>query len=323
VYASRTDSGPYTRSSGGRRKDHPHRVRDHMKKKYSGFTRRRFIGSSVGVAAALQFPHALSAFGLTPNPPICKLVPEQEVGPYYLANEFLRSDITEGKPGVPLALRVVVMDSRSCKPLANAAIDIWHCDALGLYSGFTKQNPTGPGGPPPDFDPQHPRNRSGPPENMGPPPENHPTDKLTFLRGIQFTGADGSVNFQTVFPGFYMGRTNHIHFKVRVGGNTDGKSYEAGHTSHIGQIFFPEEIAAELMKHEPYSLHTIHRVTSSEDDIFNDQHGDLSVAQIPLVRTGDSGFHADLVAYVDPTATPAATGRMRGPGGPPSHDDQH
>jgi protocatechuate 3,4-dioxygenase beta subunit len=227
------------------------RAHDNMKKENYGFTRRRFIGSTVGVAAALQLPRAVSAFGLTPPPADCRLIPEQEVGPYYIADELLRSDITEGKPGVPLALRVVVIDSRTCKPLANAAIDIWHCDALGLYSGFTKQNPMGPGGfggpprggPPPDFDPQHPGNRPGPRENMGAPPANHPTDKLTFLRGIQFTAADGSVNFQTVVPGFYMGRTNHIHFKVRIGGDTDGKSYAAGHTSHVGQIFFPEEVA--------------------------------------------------------------------------------
>lgn len=305
-----------------------------MKKENYGFTRRRFIGSTVGVAASLQWPRGLSAFGLTPPPAGCRLIPEQEVGPFYIADELLRSDITEGKPGIPLALRVVVIDSRTCKPLANAAIDIWHCDALGLYSGFTKQNPMGPGGPggfggpppggpPPDFDPQHPGNRPGPRENMGAPPANHPTDKLTFLRGIQLTAADGSVNFQTAFPGFYMGRTNHIHFKVRVGGNTGGKSYAAGHTSHIGQVFFPEEVAAELMKHEPYSLREIHRVTAAEDDIFTDQHGDLSVANLQPARSGEvaPSFRADLVAYVDPTATPAAT-RMRGPGGPPPNNNQ-
>jgi protocatechuate 3,4-dioxygenase beta subunit len=312
------------------RKRDPHWAQHNMKKENSEFTRRRFIGSTVGVAAALQLPRAVSAFGLTPPLAGCRLIPEQEVGPYYVADELLRSDITEGKPGVPLALRVVVLDSRTCTPLPNAAIDIWHCDALGLYSGFTKQNPMGPGGPggfggpPRDFDPQHPGNRPGPRENMGAPPANHPTDKLTFLRGIQLTAADGSVNVRTVFPGFYMGRTNHIHFKVRVDGDTDGKSYVAGHTSHVGQIFFPEEVAAELMKHQPYSLHEIHRVTATEDDIFTDQHGDLSVANLQPVRSGEvsAGFRADLVAYVDPNATPAATGRMLGPGGPPPNNNQ-
>jgi protocatechuate 3,4-dioxygenase beta subunit len=303
-----------------------------MKKKTFRFTRRRFIGSTVSAAAALPLSRAVNAFGLTPPPAGCRLIPEQEIGPYYVPGELLRSNITEGKPGVPLALHLVIIDSRTCQPLANAAIDIWHCDALGLYSGFTKQNPMGPGGfggpppggPPPDFDPQHPGNRPGPHENMGAPPANHPTDQLTFLRGIQLTAEDGSVNFQTVFPGFYMGRTNHIHFKVRVGGNTDGKSYAAGHTSHVGQIFFPEEVAAELMKHEPYSLHEIHRVTATEDDIFTDQHGDLSVVNLQPVRSDGSpaSFRADPVAYVDPTATPAPTGRMRGPGGPPPNTNQ-
>jgi protocatechuate 3,4-dioxygenase beta subunit len=116
----------------------------------------------------------------------------------------------------------------------------------GGPGGFGGPPPGGPRpeGPPLGFDPeQHGR--------MGCPPENHPTDQLTFLRGTQLTGPDGAVSFRTVFPGFYMGRTNHIHFKVRVGGHATGKSYEAGHTSHNGQIFFSEEIATELMWHEP------------------------------------------------------------------------
>jgi hypothetical protein len=71
------------------------------------------------------------------------------------------------------------------------------------------------------------------------------------------------------------------------------------------------------MKHEPYSLHEIHRVTAAEDDIFTDQHGDLSVANLQPMPSGEvsASFRADLIAYVDPTATPAATRRMRGPGG--------
>ncbi len=92
----------------------------------------------------------------------------------------------------------------------------------------------GPGGPPPGFDPQHPGNRPGPPEAMGPPPENHPTDQLTFLRGIQLADRSGVVSFETIFPGVYMGRTNHIHFKVRVGGEASRHTYAAGHTSHLG-----------------------------------------------------------------------------------------
>ena len=296
-----------------------------MRKNAFDVSRRRFMASGLAIASTLKLQQAAHALGLTAAATLCALTAKQEVGPYYVADEMLRSDIVEGKPGVPLTLRIMVLDSRSCKPLTNSAVDIWHCDALGLYSGFTRQNPMGPGGsggpggPPPGFDPNHPGNRPGQPEGMGPPPENHPTDKLTFLRGIQLTDANGAVDFKTVFPGFYMGRTNHIHFKVRLGGDAAGKTYAAGHTSHIGQVFFPEDVATALMQHEPYSLHRIHRTTQAEDDVFNDQHGDRSIAKLIPLTPGQfsAGMRAELVASVDPTATPAPARRMGGPGGMP------
>jgi protocatechuate 3,4-dioxygenase beta subunit len=284
-------------------------------------SRRRFLAGGLAIATYAKLQAAAQAFGFAPETEVCRLMPEQEVGPYYVPGELLRADITEGKPGVPLTLRLVVLDVRTCQPLPLAAVDIWHCDAIGLYSGFTKQNPMGPGGPPPGFDPEHPENRPGPPEGMaermGPPPENHPTDVLTFLRGIQITAASGVVLFHTVFPGYYMGRTNHIHFKVRAGGKESERTYRAGHTSHTGQVFFPEDLAVRLMAREPYSRHRIHRTTQAEDQVYGDQHGELSVARIAPVHADDpgAGFHAELIAAVDPSATPAAAGRRRG--GPP------
>ena len=266
--------------------------------------------------------------GFGPAPDVCTLEAEQEVGPYYVANELIRRDIRESKAGFPLALELLVLDSRTCQPLPNAAIDVWHCDALGLYAGYTKNNPMegpgGPGGPPPGFDPEHhgpppggDRGPGGPPPfGMGGPPT---TDKLTFLRGIQFTDAAGRVSFQTVFPGFYQGRTNHIHFKVRLGGQTgeaDGHhTYLSGHTSHIGQVFFPEDVAAGLMKQEPYASHKIHRTTTAEDGVYNGQHGDTQIATLKFLENGSphSGMNAHLVVAVDPTATPAPAQRGFGP----------
>ncbi len=312
-------------------------------KTQNGVSRRRFLRNSVGVAASWELQRAAWALGFAQGTPICNTAAaEQEVGPYYVAEELLRPDIREGKPGLPLQLRLAVLDVRTCKPLPHAAIDIWHCDALGLYAGFTKMDPTGmgPGGPPPGFDhgrpgrppgpppgsdPQHPGNRPGPPEGMGPPPAMKQTDRMTFLRGIQFTDERGQVEFATVFPGFYMGRTNHIHFKVREGGrvvpresSADHKTYVEGHTSHVGQVFFPEEFAAELMRHDPYAKHGIHRTTQAEDGIFQDQHGAASVARLRAVEAQrpEAGYVAELIVAVDPTKTPASVG-MGGPGGPP------
>src|ERR671930_181076 len=66
----------------------------------------------------------------------CVLTPEQTEGPYYIANERVRRNITEGRPGTPLTLRARVVDASTCKPVKDAAVDVWHCDAGGAYSGF-------------------------------------------------------------------------------------------------------------------------------------------------------------------------------------------
>ncbi|MGI4828690.1 MAG: intradiol ring-cleavage dioxygenase [Janthinobacterium lividum] len=303
-------------------------------------SRRTFVRGALASAAILELQQTAQALGFGAAAPVCKLVAEQEVGPFYLAQELLRSDIREGKPGVPLALHVAVLDARTCQPLPHAAVDVWHCDAMGAYSGFTAQSngfggPGGPGGPPHDFHgapgdfgPEHagmpPAHPFGPPPGS-PPPSPHPTDAFTFLRGIQITDGGGAVMFQTIFPGFYQGRTNHIHFKVRLAGHVDarrgshlpGKTYEAGHTSHTGQIFFPEQMTAALMQQGPYAKHRIHRVTPAEDGIFRDQNGSLYVAEVSSTEGGDRshGLTAKLIVAVDPTAVPQPV--QRGP----DHDD--
>jgi protocatechuate 3,4-dioxygenase beta subunit len=302
-------------------------------------SRRDFLQCGVSFAATLKLQRTAWALGFAQGAPVCNTVAaEQEVGPYYVADELLRRDIREGKPGLPLKLKLAVLDVSTCRPLRNAAIDIWHCDALGVYAGFTKVDPSvmGPGeffpgsdpnhpGPPSNFDPQHPNNRPGPSEGIGPPPRMRTTDQRTFLRGIQFTDDQGGVEFATVFPGFYMGRTNHIHFKVREGGkvisrggNAGGQTYIEGHTSHVGQAFFPEEFAAELMRHAPYVQHQIHRTTQAEDDVFRDQQGAASLAALHPVDPSrpEAGYIAELIVAVDPAKTPAPVG-MRDPGGPP------
>jgi protocatechuate 3,4-dioxygenase beta subunit len=291
------------------------------------------MGAAVATAASLEMERAARALGMRSPVTVCTLTPEQEQGPFYVSGEMVRADIAEAKAGVPLDLHIAILDSRRCEPLAGAAVDLWHCDAMGIYSGFTTSNfggppefggegpggngePGGPGGPPQDGRPP------GPPPGMnggGPPPLPPETDKLTFLRGIQMTGADGTVRFRTIFPGFYPGRTNHIHFKVRLGGSAGsggGATYEAGHVSHTGQIFFPEDLVVELMSRAPYSEHKIHRTTQARDGVFNSQGGAKMIAKLAALNGTDvhAGLSASIAAAVDPTATPAAVGF----GGPPS-----
>ena len=113
---------------------------------------------------------------------VCVLTPELTEGPYYLDLDLVRRDIVDGRPGSPFDLRVKVVEADACTPIENAAVDIWHCDAGGAYSGV-----------------------SG--------------DDGTFLRGIQMTDADGVAEFRTIYPGWYTGRAVHIHLKVNLGGS--------------------------------------------------------------------------------------------------------
>lgn len=114
----------------------------------------------------------------------CVLTPEMTEGPFYLDLNMIRRDITEGRPGTPLTLDLTVVDAESCVPLKDAAVDVWHTDASGEYSGV--------GGSP----------RSS-----------------TFMRGIQVTDTEGKATFDTIYPGWYQGRAVHIHIKVSTGGN--------------------------------------------------------------------------------------------------------
>ena len=118
-----------------------------------------------------------------------RLTPEQEEGPYYVALEKIRKNITLGRPGVPLRLRITVVDSKTGKPIPNAACDIWHCDATGVYSDESVESTVG----------------------------------QTWLRGVQLTDVHGVAEFETIYPGHYVGRATHIHVKVHVGGAKAGR----------------------------------------------------------------------------------------------------
>jgi protocatechuate 3,4-dioxygenase beta subunit len=153
----------------------------------------------------------------------CVLTPEQTEGPYYIAGEKLRRDITEGKAGVPLLLRLRVVDASTCRPIKGAAVDIWHADALGVYSGF------GSGA----------RSR-------------------TFMRGIQRTDRNGLARFRSVYPGWYQGRTVHIHVKVHVAGNV----------VHTGQLYFPDRITDKVFRRKPYSRRPRRATRNATDFVF-------------------------------------------------------
>jgi protocatechuate 3,4-dioxygenase beta subunit len=122
----------------------------------------------------------------------CTVATELTEGPFYFDVDSIRADLREDREGTLLRLGIRVRDAGSCEPIENAVVDVWHCDATGLYSGFESASTGGPGG------------GSG------------RTDEETYLRGAQATNSDGIVEFKTIYPGWYRGRTTHIHLKVHL-----------------------------------------------------------------------------------------------------------
>ena len=154
----------------------------------------------------------------------CVLTPEQTEGPYYIPTDLLRQNIIEDRPGLPLQLTLAVQRAVTCAPVSGATVEVWHCDARGEYSGFAAGQPQTEGEPP--------GSRSGAPSGTpgpgGPPPGGNPSspgggqqpvNAVRFLRGSQVADAGGEVTFQTIYPGWYRGRTVHIHVKVHTGGS--------------------------------------------------------------------------------------------------------
>ncbi len=288
------------------------------------------IGQNLNQAGTVSAAHGgTTAMGGTTATPSCILTPEATEGPYYLDLTKIRKDITEGSAGIPVRLRTKVLDTANgCRPLENAAVDIWHCDAVGVYSDFTEQS-AGQGGappPPPDGGGQYGPPPGGPPPEAGGPEAGNagaePTDDATFLRGVQLTNADGVAEFDTIYPGWYAGRALHIHLKVFLGGKASGDTYEGGHVSHTGQLFFPEDVTDEVATLEPYVNHgDVRLVRHAEDGIFQGS-GEGSIVELtPLVEGGspEDGFIAEITLGVDPNATPDPAGM--GPAGGPSAED--
>ncbi|MFF5405017.1 intradiol ring-cleavage dioxygenase [Streptomyces misionensis] len=197
------------------------------------------------------------------------LTTEQIEGPYYIDYELFRKNVVEDRTGIPLLLVLRAVDNATCEPLRNSAVEIWHCDASGVYSGYTQTGNGGgtPPGPPPTGTPTAPPDGPGGPGGGG---GGHatPTDDLTWLRGIQMTDHQGFVTFRTVFPGWYTGRAVHIHTKVHTGGSRTSDGYTGGRTCHTGQFYFSEDAVEATADTAPYSANTVTRVTLDQDSIY-------------------------------------------------------
>ena len=245
------------------------------------------IGSAAFLAACTAKGRAsalLATNGSTINLALaCVVRPELTIGPYFVDEQLNRSDIRSEpsdnsvKEGVPLALAIGVFDvaNNSCSPLTDAQVDIWHCDAQGAYSGVSDQGSD--------------------------------TTGQQFLRGYQLTDANGAVQFQTIYPGWYSGRAVHIHFTIRTKGAA-GEDYQ-----FTSQFFFDDTLTDQVHALEAYASKGQRDTRNSSDNIFGGG-GD----QLLLNLQGDTtnGYTAAINIGLDLTDTETgASDTAGGPGG--------
>ena len=186
------------------------------------------------------------------TPPACILTPEVTEGPYWIPNHLTRRNITDGKAGLPLRLRLTVVDATRCSPIRYADVELWHADAGGVYSGFGSS-----------------------------------ASNQRFLRGHQRAGRQGFVIFDTIYPGWYQGRTPHIHLKVHIGGKV----------VHTGQLFFKDATSDAVYRTSSYRAHGQPDTTNAQDMIYAQAGG--SKAQVHLTkRAGGQGYDGSITVGV-------------------------
>jgi protocatechuate 3,4-dioxygenase beta subunit len=212
---------------------------------------------SAGLArAAVAAPHATAAATT------CVLTPEVTEGPYWISNRLTRRNIKDGRPGLTLALYITVVDATTCKPITGADVEIWHADAGGAYSGYSASSPPSGGG------------------------HAAPNNSRRYLRGHQKSDVNGRVRFDTIYPGWYRGRTPHIHMKVHVGGAV----------VHTGQLFFADATSRAVYRTSRYRSHGLQDTTNRRDGIYAQAGG--SKALVHLARRNVGGYNGSITVGV-------------------------
>jgi protocatechuate 3,4-dioxygenase beta subunit len=200
--------------------------------------------------------------------PSCTLFPEATEGPFYLDLDNIRRDVTEGKAGLRLDLRVKVVNASTCKAMEDVAVEIWHADAAGTYSGFSQEGTAG----------------------------------KRYLRGVQLTGQSGVAQFRTIYPGWYQGRAIHIHLKAHVGGRAAGRTYKGGRTAYTGQLFFNDSVSDRVVRLSPYSARSGTRLRNSEDFVYREAgSGTLLRLRRRRASTIRTGLIGTITVGIDPS----------------------
>jgi protocatechuate 3,4-dioxygenase beta subunit len=192
---------------------------------------------------------------------LCLLTPQSIEGPFYLDPRLVRTEIAEGRPGVPLRVDLRVVDGATCKPSERARVDIWHADAVGIYSGYEGQ---------------------GDKQDLS-------TVGQKFLRGTQFTDSKGAVSFKTIYPGWYEGRATHIHFKVLL----------KDRNVLTGQMYFPDAVNEFIYANIPaYAGRLKPRAVVNANDRFANFHDPKRLSFCAIKEERDC-YAVSLVLGVD------------------------
>ncbi|MGN6108178.1 MAG: protocatechuate 3,4-dioxygenase [Kofleriaceae bacterium] len=184
-------------------------------------------GGTVAMTDKASYPDPFTAAAST-----CVLVASTTEGPCTTTTDLSREDISESWVGIPVRLALKVVDA-SCNPVENATVKVWHTNREGIYSGQTP--------------------------NPGMCNANNQSyTAMNFMRGVRTTASDGTVFFDTCFPGWYRGRAIHIHFQVKNGAT----SYR------VSQLFFPEDVTRDIFaSHAEYQQFGQPDTTFSNDNI--------------------------------------------------------
>lgn len=213
---------------------------------------------------------------------MCVLSPEQIAGPYFRNPKLIRRNISEGSSGVPLLLKLRIVDAATCLPVSDALVDIWHCNARGAYSGWSKVDP----------------DQEVSVGNIGAIPR---TDDDTYLRGAQFSDRNGFVRFTTIYPGFYAGRALHIHVAVRILGSN---YLDDRHVAWVGQLYLPEVASRPVLNAMEYSGRAVSVLTNDQDHFYTHMGGDQSTLNVYHIGrdSWEDGFFGHMTIGVDTLA---------------------
>lgn len=222
--------------------------------------RRRFIAGAGGIILTSQAPNVFGEqLPIGPDEQ-CRQTIRQTPGPYGLPDSALRSDIREGRPGVPIRLEFKVVNSFSCQPAEGCIVDIWQCGADGVYSGV--ENVV--------FD-----------ETFAVVGEPIDMRGKTFLRGHQVTDENGVAAFTTIYPGWYFPRLTHIHVRTYVPG--------VEWTTLDTQIYLPADVEQEVFRLEPYATRGPNPIDGARDGVIKGDLDAMRALTVDLGRDGD-GF---------------------------------